>query len=265
MLPTVRYNQGNVLDGKPGPKPRNFDGDFICSPYHPLKDGLIQDDLHLLPQDPFYMLSQLFKAAILSWAKILNLIEQDNLICQTMDAENSMAAIEQLHLNNGLLRRIEGYLEDNQETILHKGSSEWLRLDSDSLDIKMRTIQTQLTSDHEYLIKRCRYLAEGCRTTSDLLLKVIEVSEAKKSIQQSKQVAQLTKLAFFFYPLSFVATFFGMNVREITMHNPPVWVFFLVAVGTLFIAVLVLEYQRLLQLGAYFRKGYNEEECSYNP
>lgn len=264
MLPTVRYNQGNVLDGKPGPIPRKFDGDFICCPYNPLKDGLIQGDLRLLSQDPFYMLSQLFKAAILSWAKILNLIEQDSLICQTMDAENSMAAIEQLRLNNGLLQRVEGYLEENQETILHQGSSEWLRLDSDILDIKMRTTQTQLTRDHEYLIKRCRYLAEGCRTTADLLLKVVEVCEAKKSIQQSKQVAQLTKLAFFFYPLSLVATLFGMNVHEIMIHNPPVWVFILVAGAALSISVIVLEYRKLLQLGAYFRKCKNEEVSYYH-
>ena len=39
--------------------------------------------------------------------------------------------------------------------------------------------------------------------------------EAQNALAQAKEVAKLTKLAFFFIPLSFTASLFGMNVMEL--------------------------------------------------
>jgi Mg2+ and Co2+ transporter CorA len=42
----------------------------------------------------------------------------------------------------------------------------------------------------------------------------MSISESKKAISQAERVGKLTFLAFIFVPLSFTASFFGMNVKE---------------------------------------------------
>jgi hypothetical protein len=50
------------------------------------------------------------------------------------------------------------------------------------------------------------------------------IRESEKAVVEAQSVTKLTKLAVFFVPLSFVASLFGMNVREVNPGStPPFW------------------------------------------
>jgi len=74
------------------------------------------------------------------------------------------------------------------------------------------------------------------------LTRALEGIEAKRNIEQADRIEHLTKLAFFFLPLSFTASIFGMNIKEIQTSNPPVWAFFVVSLGTLGLAYIPLRF-----------------------
>lgn len=59
-------------------------------------------------------------------------------------------------------------------------------------------------------------------------LMVLQLEENRHAIQQAMSVARLTRLAFFFVPLSTICSAFGMNLREMDNH-PTIWWFIAIA------------------------------------
>ncbi|OBT74296.1 hypothetical protein VF21_07381 [Pseudogymnoascus sp. 05NY08] len=55
-------------------------------------------------------------------------------------------------------------------------------------------------------------------------LMVLQLEENRHAIQQAVSVGSLTRLAFFFVPLSTICSAFGMNLREMDNH-PSIWWF----------------------------------------
>ncbi|OBT91040.1 hypothetical protein VE02_00130 [Pseudogymnoascus sp. 03VT05] len=53
---------------------------------------------------------------------------------------------------------------------------------------------------------------------------VLQLEENRHAIQQAVSVCSLTRLAFFFVPLSTICSAFGMNLREMDNH-PSIWWF----------------------------------------
>jgi len=56
-------------------------------------------------------------------------------------------------------------------------------------------------------------------TAFQALMSTLSILESQRAIAQAESISKLTQLAFFFIPLSFIATVFGMNV--IVRHSPP--------------------------------------------
>lgn len=89
---------------------------------------------------------------------------------------------------------------------------EWQRLDT-SLDPVLADIEKML---------RTR-TADLQRTMTNS-----QIEESRTAIQQAETVKRLTRLAFIFTPISATCSAFGMNVKEISRSQPPVWVSILV-------------------------------------
>lgn len=66
------------------------------------------------------------------------------------------------------------------------------------------------------------------------------LKESKKSIQQADSVRRITQLAFFFIPLTFKTSVFGMNLQELGTGNVKFWVFVVVAITISLIVFTVL-------------------------
>lgn len=86
-----------------------------------------------------------------------------------------------------------------------------------------------------------------CEVISNPLLSMASFEASQRSILESNQISRLTKLAFIFILMTFVASVFGMNVAELA-RNPPIWVFFLVAIPALGFTITVMDWKSLYQL-----------------
>jgi len=59
------------------------------------------------------------------------------------------------------------------------------------------------------------------------------LEESRRAIEQAEKVKRLTLLAFFFVPLSFTASIFGMNFKEFGQGHLSIYIFGIV-VGPVF-------------------------------
>ena len=199
--------------------------------FHPLKNVHITDliDGELLQTDPFFLLSTLLSTAALSWSQLLNYLEEDIKDCQRSGPTQFKYALEQLRFNAGLINRIEGFLIENTHIIQGGGYRSWPKAKSSEAQQRKLQIQKALESDHVHLAEKCTRLAKECEIGSSILVSSAQLLESQKGIDQAAQVQSLTKLAFFFIPMGFVASLFGMNVAELKDDGPHLWVFFVIA------------------------------------
>jgi magnesium transporter len=80
---------------------------------------------------------------------------------------------------------------------------------------------------------------------------VISVAQNEMGVRQTEATKQLTLVATIFLPLSFVASFFGMNFGWLTDHITPLWAFLLYGVGSFAasLAALLFWFRRSGHLG----------------
>ncbi|KAF2118093.1 hypothetical protein BDV96DRAFT_377625 [Lophiotrema nucula] len=76
-------------------------------------------------------------------------------------------------------------------------------------------------------------------STFQNLMSTMSIVESRKAIQEAETVSKLTKLAFFFIPLTFVASIFGMNIIEFD-HELKVWLWAVISVGVTFSSYVFL-------------------------
>ncbi|KAK8248605.1 hypothetical protein IWZ00DRAFT_299294 [Phyllosticta capitalensis] len=102
-----------------------------------------------------------------------------------------------------------------------------------------RTFDLQ-TAPPDLLTKRT-IVQKHFESTFTALTAMISISESKKAILQAEQVMRLTKLATFFIPLAFVASLFGMNLKEFDSADITTWVY--TSVAFLLTTYFILYYQ----------------------
>ena len=173
---------------------------------------------------------------------MLNFLDEDINHCQEASVDVSSYAILQIRYNLSLIQRFEVFILNDFNTIKQSGSASWPQIQPHSkAKQELDRIRGNLWKDYQSLLDQCQSLTRRCEVTSGILMSSISISEAQRSMELSIGIARLTKLAFVFVPLSFVAPAFGMNVRETTEKNPSLWSFFLVSllVGGLSYVVLI--------------------------
>ena len=153
--------------------------------------------------------------------------------CPTTDETQLSAALEQLQFNARLIVRFQGFLWDNYHIIEERGDESWPKTSDPALQERLVKVQVSLKKDYKSLRDRCARLASSCEGSSRTLVSAMQLLEAKKGIDQAKQVHDLTRLAFIFIPLTFVSGVFGMNVSTFKDY-PPLWTYFVIAVPLTF-------------------------------
>lgn len=214
-------------------------------PYSPLVDCLTTcaQDRNLLRRDPFFLVGQLLCTALLSWNQMVNFLEEDVREYQFARSDEVESALEQLRYNISLIDRMKSHLKDNLATIDQAGLEP---MEDDLAEVAQQNRDT-LRKDHEWIIGRCQALSARCEVISNSLLSMASFEASQRSILESNQINRLSKLAFIFIPMSFVASVFGMNVSEMA-RNPPIWVFFLVAIPVACFAITIMNWKSLYQL-----------------
>ena len=244
FVPTVTYNKllhepFHVASDQEAGDGTNF---LSLHPYHPVNDlsSLEDSDYELLRQEPFYLLCRLFLVAARSWSQLLNFVDLDIQNCSIVGEKLLSPALEQLRFNSNLLERVRTFLTEDQHVIRERGTPTWPRTSDPALNAKISAIQTSLDQDYSFLIHRCERLVTRCENSSSILVSAAQLLEAQKGINQAKEIRGLTKLAFVFIPLNFVAGLFGMNVSALKGY-PSIWIYFVIAVPLTALSWLVSE------------------------
>jgi Mg2+ and Co2+ transporter CorA len=204
-------------------------------------DWLNRTGAAAIKEEPDLLVGRMLQLATSSLAKVLNVMEEDVDACQKVDAIDSAVASTQLRFTLALLDKLRTYVIDNLSILQcqyssHRHKPNHTGAGSDLFD--------DLKRDLDFVLARIDFLRTRCDTIATTLLSTMSILESQKSIEQSRQVNQLTKLAFFYIPLSFVSSVFGMNVKEI-QTNPPIWVFFVTAVSFTLLSILVASWQEI--------------------
>lgn len=260
-MPWHDHTSGSTKDLTPAPKlsrkgfgpsgrslvdnaPEKFGTQAPLHSYHPFQ-VLEMIDKDSLCADPFLLLCHLYKEASTSWAQLFNFLDQDISICQNCSIEESSTALEQLRFNMGLIERFRGFLVEDRETIRKRGSPDWIRSQYNSKEtIPIDELQAALLGDYEYLLEKAVHMSKRCQGSSGILVSQIAVLESQKSIQQAARLGNLTRLAFWYIPASFVSSVFGMNVHEIASRLPSIWIFFVVAIPVTALSIAVASTQK---------------------
>ena len=213
-------------------------------PYSPLVDcrTTCAQDRNLLRRDPFFLVGQLLCTALLSWNQMVNFLEEDVREYQFARSDKVESALEQLRYNISLIDRMKSHLKDNLATIDQAG----LQPMEDDLRTVAQQNRDTLRKDHEWIIGRCQALSARCEVISNSLLSMASFEASQRSILKSNQINCLTKLAFIFIPMSFIASVFGMNVAEMA-RNPPIWIFLVVAIPVVGFTITVMNWKSLYQ------------------
>ncbi|CAG8960500.1 hypothetical protein HYFRA_00008220 [Hymenoscyphus fraxineus] len=190
--------------------------------FHPKDHIRVVDDegLALMRESPFPVLSNVLTRATSAWAQILNFVDADidkcKILAPSPTADALGLALEQLRFNFDLLAYARQCSKDNLCLIESRGCLTWPGQDRFESGTAGRLVAS-LLADYQYLTERCAELSRRCESVSQILADTIKVIEAR-----------------------FIATFFGMNV-DLFQNDPPVWIFFAVAVPVTGLTFLLLQ------------------------
>lgn len=76
---------------------------------------------------------------------------------------------------------------------------------------KVMKAQEKLLKDLNYLLHRTKILSKYCGEGINLVMNQSMLTESQHAMNQAAGVAKLTRLAFFYIPLSFTTSLFGMK------------------------------------------------------
>lgn len=204
--------------------------------------------------DPFYALSELWRFAAYSECQFLNMMDSK----LKWGTESSVLSRDDLTLANliyckGILEEHVQRLHNNIICIGNKGGPEWLSRSPEAGEGQAQddAYISRLLQDYEYLLQRAAKLASRCDQGMGVIMNNAVIAESKKAIEQTQEVAKLTRLAFFFIPLSFTASFLGMNLEQFGNGSVQLWIWFALSVPVFGLSVLLL-YMDVAKLGKRF-------------
>lgn len=208
----------------------------------PVEYGKTLDE-HLMSLDAFYALHELFLFSAYSICQYLNMIES----IITTDtgyaaARNPQYSLSNLLYHQDLLEKQERNIRASIKNIKDRGAPSWPCAKASTVQAESTRIPqidsaaASLLQDYQELLHRTSILLARCRTGVTLTMSRASITESKRAISQARKIEQLTLLAFFYIPLSFTTSFFGMNLGVIYTGQLGIWVWFLVSLPVLLLS-----------------------------
>ena len=187
-------------------------------------------DTKLMATDPFYALHELFSFCAFSQSQYFNLLalKLDSDIMAQASSEH-VADVTNLLYRQNILERHVNRLRDTIATIEARSGLQDPRLSYTSTGTPQQQAAKALLSNHQDLLARAESLSRSCQAQMALLMNRAMIAESNKAIKQAQEVTKLTKLAFVFVPLSFTASFCGMNLHPFVQTGGSVWWWFAIS------------------------------------
>lgn len=177
-----------------------------------------------LPTSALYALSELFSFAAHSESQFLNMIHsQVTTEMRALEIETARS-MDNLRYYKSLVDEHIETISDTLRFIRKGGDKTWVDNGEPSQVVKeaMEAVET----DFQHLLVKAKALTNLCVEGSNTILQRASLEEFKKGLLHAVVVGRLTLLAFFFLPLSFTTSLFGMNFIELGTGALHIWIFF---------------------------------------
>lgn len=204
-------------------------------------------DLNVMAEDPFYALCEVFHFFASSEVEFLNMIGNkldkesqrlENMTHAKMSTELSQASL--FHSRRVLEKHIERINEIRMFVERRGGGDAWPRSSTPRYQEIAEKAALQLELDLEYLHRKSESLRSQGERAVTMAMSIASISEARRGIQQAKDVFKFTLLASVYVPLSFATSFMGMNVKELGQGHLSVWVFFIMGIPIFAISLVFM-------------------------
>ncbi|UPK94776.1 hypothetical protein LCI18_005711 [Fusarium solani-melongenae] len=181
--------------------------------------------------DPYYACSDVFRfvaaaeAQFLEMAEVMLTREMAASRHGSVQAEKPLIMWSLQYNRQALMRHLENiqaileFVEGREQSdYSHQGSlGEKSKVAGDMAKL--------LVKDYRYLLRRAEALAREYQAGMTTLMNAATIDESQRAIVQAEGIIKLTGLAFFFVPLTFTTSIFGMNFKEITEGSQlSIWV-----------------------------------------
>ncbi|KAF2640054.1 hypothetical protein P280DRAFT_452458 [Massarina eburnea CBS 473.64] len=201
--------------------------------YLPIKNT--ESDANVAMQCTDFILRDIFKALAFTWEKYINICETHTGILEDKIYENPAdeSRAPELWINSSLWLKIERLMYLHSD--ICKEMRNHLR---DLIGVDPTEDQPWLNQSAEELDKMVTQFQEGVikptSSLSDLMYKSVGIRDARHSLQLGLSMWRLSWITFIFLPLTFVCSFFGMNVDTFE-SNPSIQWFFIAAIPLLLV------------------------------
>lgn len=163
----------------------------------------------IMADDPFYALTEIFKLAAASEVQLFNLIE-DQLTKHQVNAagKEPQSRISFVRYTRPVLKRHIQTLQENVTFIENRGGSYWVPKYEGPPSFQSQAMTDELLRDFRYLLHRALNLEEMCLEITSTSMQQLKMTDTTKF---NRQITIFTFVTVIFLPISFVASFFGMN------------------------------------------------------
>ena len=192
--------------------------------------------------DPFFALHRFFSFYIASEAQYLTFLDEQGRKDARPEPEESnimdSRSLASLLNNQRTLEDHIHQLEYVLGLIKVRGSEDWPR----SPSITAITAAKKLRRDIVYLLHRAKGIRLRSERSITMSMGVASIEEARRGIRQNENVFKFTVIAAIYIPLSFTASFFGMNFREFGQGHKSIWIYFAASVPLFLVSGVFLYY-----------------------
>jgi Mg2+ and Co2+ transporter CorA len=196
--------------------------------------------------DAMYALTEVFTFVANSENQFLNFMESH--------VDDEIEATDQrMELTVANLKHTKSLLDDHANRldnilflVTNRGSSRWPRTET-HIGVAEEAIST-LSIDVKSLLKRSGLLAKRCVDGIEAIGSNAQLEEARKAIQEAEQTRRLTLLAFFYLPLTFTTSIFGMNIRELGQGDKSIWISFVTGFVVLVLSSVAYSWRSLRRI-----------------
>ncbi|KAI9794812.1 MAG: hypothetical protein M1816_002940 [Peltula sp. TS41687] len=181
-------------------------------------------DAEILPQDPLYALYDIFHLSASSEVQFLNMMQTKLKRELSPLSQQRSSTLSNLLYHKQIVERHIQRIKENKNFIEVQIASE---MSNRQTPERAEAVTTALLKDFDYLLSQAQDVSTECDRHMSVVMNETMIMESEKAILQAEGVAKLTRLAFFFIPLSFTTSFFGMNFFQISSESPlDIWVWF---------------------------------------
>lgn len=190
----------------------------------------------IMKHDVFYALNEIFEFSAASIDQLLELFEHNIRVDMHLHRPDA-AKVSELLVLKTFLDDYRSYLADTLDIVQSGGNPAWPRVAEVTLRKKADLVADQLKLRYQRLLAKCDRLLDRCNSGIGILMNLESQQQTSKSMVQADRLGKLSFLAYIYIPITFAASFYGMNFRELGT-DLSIWTFFTTAV-ILFIISMV--------------------------